>query len=283
MGMIYRQARMLVDAQRSGVQLRNLLMIGRQVLFLHPSESRALRKVCPGALAQYKWAEYADRFLRDCLGATDVSALDYSDYEGASILHDLSQPISSDLKGQFDAVIEAGTLEHIFNFPTAVANLMQMVRVGGLLSVSTVTNNLCGHGFYQFSPELIFRIFSPDNGFEIGKVLALEARYPDIELAPMSDAYEVLDPASVGQRGGLVSRGPVMLFFEAKKTADLPLFTKSPLQSDYVAEWQSRTKQRVPQWAKELPLYYTFRNWLKGHLRLRQYSFGNQQFYRKVS
>ena len=120
-------------------------------------------------------------------------------------------------------------------------------------------------------------------GFEIGKVLALEARYPDIELAPMSDAYEVLDPASVGQRGGLVSRGPVMLFFEAKKTADLPLFTKSPLQSDYVAEWQSRTKQRVPQWAKELPLYYTFRNWLKGHLRLRQYSFGNQQFYRKVS
>ena len=29
----------------------------------YPSELRALRKICPGALPNYKWSEYADRFF----------------------------------------------------------------------------------------------------------------------------------------------------------------------------------------------------------------------------
>jgi hypothetical protein len=47
-------------------------------------------------------------------------------------------------------VIETGSLDHIFNFPVAISNLMQMTRVGGSVFLTTVANNLCGHGFSGF-------------------------------------------------------------------------------------------------------------------------------------
>ena len=39
-----------------------------------------------------------------------------------------------ELHEQFDAVIEAGSLEQIFNFPILVGNLMRMLKTGGCLS-----------------------------------------------------------------------------------------------------------------------------------------------------
>jgi hypothetical protein len=224
LGIIYWQAKMLLDAHCAGVTMDRLLMIGRQSLLLHPSELRGIRKICPGSLADYKWGEYADRFFRECLGVSTVNTLDYSAYEGADLLYDLNQPIPAELKGRFDVVVEAGSLEHIFNFPIAIANLMQMTKVGGTIFASTVSNNLCGHGFYQFSPELIFRVFTVENGFELGRVLALEARYPGIELSPISDAFEVSDPATAQCRAGLMTKRPIMLFFDARKKNGITSF-----------------------------------------------------------
>jgi len=142
LGIIYRQAKMLLDAHHSGIPMDHLLMIGHQSLLLHPSELRAVRRVCPGALANYKWGEYADRFFKECLGVSHVNTLDYSSYEGADILHDLNQPVPANLKGRFDVVVEGGSLEHVFHFPIAIANLMQMTKVGGTIFASTVSNNL---------------------------------------------------------------------------------------------------------------------------------------------
>ena len=296
LGIIYRQAKMLLDA-RSRLPMDRLLMIGHLALCLHPSELEAVRKACfPGALANYKWGEYADRFFTECLGVSEVSSLDYSPYEGADIIHDLSLPIPSELKGRFDVVVEGGTLEHVFNFPTAIANLMQMTRLGGSVFALTVANNLCGHGFYQFSPEVIFRVFTPENGFELGKVLALCPRFPGIELVPIRNVYEVQDPALVGSRVGLLTGRPIVLCFEARKTADLPLFASSPMQSDYTAAWAGRTPEStLPKWIRDLPFYpslrvwlsetscfQSLRYWLMGQVQRRQCSINNRRLYRKV-
>ena len=51
---------------------------------------------------------------------------------------------------------------------------MQMVRVGGHFMQLTVANNFMGHGFWQLSPELIYRIFTEDNGYRIECVLLHE-------------------------------------------------------------------------------------------------------------
>jgi hypothetical protein len=287
---------MLLDA-RSRLPMHRLLMIGHLALCLHPSELQAIRKVCPpGALADYKWGEYADRFFTECLGVSEVSSLDYSPYEGATIIHDLSQAIPPGLKGQFDIVVEGGTLEHVFNFPMALANLMQMTRVGGSVFALTVANNLCGHGFYQFSPEVIFRVFTPENGFKLGKVLALCARFPGIELVPIRNVFEVADPALVGDRVGLLTKQPVVLCFDARRTADLPIFANYPMQSDYAAAWAGRTPQStLPTWIRTLPFYpslrawlsetscfQSFRYWLIGQVQRRQCSLNNRRLYKRV-
>jgi|SRR5580658_3608792 hypothetical protein len=289
---------MLAGAYRSGISMRNVLMIGHQALLLHPSELKTLQREFSLRFENYKWGEYADRFLKDCLGAAKIDVLDYSSYEGANILHDLSRPLPDELIGKYDLVIEAGTLEHIFNFPVAIANLMKAMTIGGWLIASTISNNLCGHGFYQFSPELIFRIFTADHGFELSKVFAMEASYPGVELSPAKHVYEVADPATLSCRIGLVTRRPVLLFFDAQKTSDMPIFANSPMQSDYAAAWQSTQKapsSRVPHWVKSLPHYAPIRamlletaparalqNCLRGRQQLRQFSLGNKRFFRKV-
>jgi hypothetical protein len=296
LAIIYHQAKMLLEA-RSRVPMNRVLMIGHLALCLHPSELQAVREVCPaGALADYKWCEYADRFFIECLGASEVSSLDYSPYEGANIIHDLSQPVPSELKGQFDVVVEGGTLEHVFNFPMAIANLMQMTRVGGSVFALTVANNLCGHGFYQFSPEIIFRVFTAQNGFQLGKVLALCPRFPSIELVPIRDVFEVADPALVGGRMGLLTERPIVLCFEARRTADVPIFARSPMQSDYVAAWAGRNREStLPRWIRNSAFYpslrawlsetsnlQSFRYWLIGQVQRREYSLNNKRFYKKV-
>ena len=76
------------------------------------------------------------------------------------IIADRNDPdaLKSALSGkQFDLVFDGGTLEHVFNFSTALKNCMHMVKPHGRFVSVTLPNNWCGHGFYQFSPELFFR------------------------------------------------------------------------------------------------------------------------------
>jgi 2-polyprenyl-3-methyl-5-hydroxy-6-metoxy-1,4-benzoquinol methylase len=105
---------------------------------------------------------YAEPLL-EMLGAKEIVSIDASAYEGCSIVHDMNQPISEHLKARFDLVLDSGSLEHVFNFPVAIKNCMEMVRLGGYLVTMNPANNCPGHGFYQFSPELFFRVLSETN------------------------------------------------------------------------------------------------------------------------
>jgi hypothetical protein len=159
-------------------------------------------------------------FLGDFLGASSITVLDASSYEGADTIHDMNTPVPEVWHGRYDVVIDSGSLEHIFNFSVAIANLANMLRVGGTIFVTTPANNLMGHGFYQFSPELMFRVFSEPNGFAVHKILLVEAGYPSVELTRNHTVYEVTDPKHVRERVGLISKKPGMKMVEATKTRD---------------------------------------------------------------
>jgi SAM-dependent methyltransferase len=126
-------------------------MLGRQDLIAVDMVGAMLEKEGLAA-ANFQQASktcaYADP-LFEALGATQVDALDNSDFEGAKFIHDFSEPIPSEWKEQFDVVFDGGTLEHVFNFPAALRNAMELLRPGGRLFIHTCANNLCGHGFYQ--------------------------------------------------------------------------------------------------------------------------------------
>ena len=173
---------------------------------------------------------FAEPLLK-LLGAEHTTSIDASAYEGAAVVHDMNLPIPEDLKHAFSLVIDAGTLEHIFNFPTAIKSCMEMVAEGGHLLLMTPANNFTGHGFYQFSPELFFRIFSGGNGFEVDRVIVCET-------SPEASWYQVMDPARARRRVELTTSRPAYLMVQARRVRLAPIFTEIPQQSDYTVLWK---------------------------------------------
>lgn len=246
MGIGYLGARMMWDARSRGVRFDRVLTLGHQSLKLFPSEVDYFRAAyrekfgtATSPLDGHRWEDYIDGFLRDFLGAGQITVLDASPYEGAETIHDMNRPVPEAWHGRYDVVIDGGTLEHIFNVPTAFANIANLLTVGGTVFLNTPANNMMGHGFYQFSPELMFRIFAQDNGFELRDVLLYEAGYPSVELNRKDTVYKVVDPDRVGQRVGLQNTKPVIMMVEATKTRDTAVFSSPPQQSDYVMMWGS--------------------------------------------
>jgi hypothetical protein len=287
MGLIYHDAKRLWTAHQAGASFENILTCSHLQLFLHPEELADLRAHKSNALEGYQFGQFADPFWNQFLDAKTVETMDYSAYEGASIVHDLNSPVPPELHGRFDAIIEAGTLEHIFNFPVAIRNLMQMTKVGGRIFLTTLANNLCGHGFYQFSPELIYRVFSPENGFETTSVVFLEAQFLSVELAPIRAGYQVSDPKNVKARVQLQSSHPVLMMVDATRISDVEPFRSTPQQSDYVAAWEQKDSSAGasgPRLATRIyqSLPEKLQREIKGRRESARYSFRNQNFYRKL-
>jgi hypothetical protein len=65
------------------------------------------------------------------LGAKTPLSVDTSNHEGAKFIADMNKPIPPELAGRFSAVIDGGTLEHVFDFPQAALNVAKMLKVGG--------------------------------------------------------------------------------------------------------------------------------------------------------
>lgn len=221
-----------------GVSFRETLTLGRMHLY-------ASREEITNAIDKYKTNEkeirdvmfkdeYSEPFF-EILGAQRLESMDFSAYENASVIHDLNQPIPGELKNKFSAVFDGGTLEHIFNFPVAIKSCMNALKVGGHYIGITPANNCMGHGFYQFSPELLFRIFSDDNGFRVNKMLL------HIHANDEDHWYEVSDPKIVNSRVVLMNNYPVSIMVIAEKMTEKNVFESTPQQLDYVNTWNAHS------------------------------------------
>jgi hypothetical protein len=234
MGLDINAIRFLISARRRGVEFGEVLMLGRQDLNVYPAKMRQVLAAAgfPGELFApgAKDTGFAEPAFR-ALGARQVWSLDVSGFEGADFVHDLNRPIGPELRERFDLVYDGGTLEHVFQFPTALQNCMEMLRVGGRLFLHTVANSYCGHGFYQFSPELFFRALSRENGFEMERMVLHR-------VGPYGRWYELADPQTIQARVELVSLAPVQLLICARRTAVVPVFAQGVQQSDFVPRWQ---------------------------------------------
>lgn len=210
-----------------------------------------------GTWTRQRFGEHEQGFFQ-AAGAREVVAIDASDYEGADVVHNMNDPVPDDLRERFDQVIDGGTIEHVFRPDQALANIMRMMRVGGSAIIWTPANNLCGHGFYQFSPEFFFSTLTPATGFRMISAKVVDAVYPSVSLVPAHRVYEVQSPMEVGGRVNVVSRRPLMMLVHAVKLEHLDdPFADTPQQSDYVTTWaeqaDSQRKGRSP--SKHLKRY----------------------------
>jgi len=240
MGLDSNVCRLLLLAKRRGAVFTDTLTLGRLALRLNlrmtrrifnefkvPADNYRLRKIFSDPLG------FSEPFFH-ALGARHVDSVDATDYEGASVLQDMNLGLPENCEQKYDAVVDGGTLEHVFNFPAALKSSMNAVRLSGCFFVATQCNNAMGHGFYQFSPEMYFRVFSAENGFALENMFIAEGSFG------MVPWYNVKDPQQIGRRVELVNDVQTYLLVIARRTKIVPIFRVWPQQSDYAAAWHGQ-------------------------------------------
>ncbi|MDR1334354.1 MAG: hypothetical protein LBJ71_03990 [Holosporaceae bacterium] len=219
------------------------LMIGRQSCFIEYSKlNLMLRAYDPSYTLEeaqkikeeldntkLEWYSYSEPLFH-YLGAKAVDSVDYCDYERATIIHDMNVPIHQSLKDSFSLVYDGGTLEHVFNYPVAIKNCMDMVKINGHLMLMTPANNAFGHGFYQFSPELFYSLLTEVNGYSDTVVFIQDKKLK---------WYKVISPQKAKERVDICidTKGSAMLTVISKKIGNVPE-RLTAMQSDYVDLWE---------------------------------------------
>jgi hypothetical protein len=199
---------------------------------------------------------YCEQLLTLYFGATTVESVDKSPYEQATHIHDLNAPLPESMYQKYDTVIDMGTLEHIYNAPQAFKNCSQLCKRGGQILHVLPANNFCGHGFWQFSPELFFSLYCKRNGYMDTVVLVAD-------LSNTAKWFQVSEPAA-GKRVSVSSS--TALYVLVRTVLGNVDFSQSDVQQIYyVHEWQkgeisrpqtvgmsARFKERL----KKTPLVY---------------------------
>lgn len=256
MGVDSTAAQFLTAAKSRGVDFTRVATIGRQFFFPDP---KTFQRVCQLLsvhadvnAVRRESKGYAEAFFQRVLGSKEVCSIDASAYEGATAIHDMNQPLKDEMKGRFSVVYDGGSLEHVFNIAQALRNCMELVRPGGHFIQTNGANNYMGHGFYQLSPELIFQVFSEENGFAAELVLLHE----DV---PGGKWYRVTNPATLGKRVQLTNHYPTSIWTLARRTAQKEVFASAPQQSDYQKTWRTHqaesglageSERATPRWQR---------------------------------
>jgi hypothetical protein len=236
----------MVYAVRHGVDFSNSLMLGRQTCYALPEQIISILQKYDDSYSMEK-SRRLEEMLNESeisgdgypfsegiftyFGAESIESLDYSGYEGTSLISDLNMPVHESLREKFSFVFDGGTLEHCFNFYVAMKNCMDMVRIDSHLMLITPSNNYLGHGFYQFSPELFFALLDTQNGFSDTKIFTWDK---------CGRWYEVISPKDSGGRIEIsyFDLAPTQLVVISRKIGRVPDLL-SVFQSDYEASWNA--------------------------------------------
>jgi hypothetical protein len=219
--------------RRNAIVDDDIFCLGRPEMFVTKYQ---LAKINKAAKLGLSFAEveaitaekFADVFLRK-LGFIAIRTIDASSYEGADIIHDLNTPVPEEWRGTVRFLYDGGTLEHVFDIATAFKNVISLLSIGGVALFAPPANSQCGHGFYQFSPELFYRLLQT-NGFDDVVVYVASTVGPQ-------RWFKAVDPRAVKRRAQFMSSEALQLIVIARKARNVPAFV-NPQQSDYSdIEW----------------------------------------------
>lgn len=213
---------------RYGIDFSRTVTLGRQ--YCEPSEWRKAAKQLKGTGGGYGPVVQPDGYTEnfwEWLGSEKTDFLDYSPYEGANIVWDLNKPIPDQYQTKYSVVVDGGTMEHVFNYPQAIKNAMEMVEIGGHLIIITPGNGWCGHGFYQFSPCLFWDLLNEANGYRV-----LEISLLDMDKTRTSKMIQ-----KVTNRNYLESKGRGLLLVVAQRIGSIPEHIEAQ-QGSYSLIWE---------------------------------------------
>ena len=284
MGIIYNNAIMMLKAKKKGVKFDKILTLGHQKFYITNKQIKSLSKDFNIDISNFKsqYGDYSNDFFKIFLNTSQVESLDYSDYEKCDILHNMNSVISEKYHKKYDVVIDGGALEHIFNFPVAIANCMNMIKQEGSIFIFSMANNHMGHGFYQFSPELYFNVLN-NNGFSVQDVILDIYKFPGAEISPIGKCFSVKNPAIVKSRISTVSCKPTLIMVHAIRDEVVDIFSTYPIQSDYIQTYNKKTKSKKVSYIRKIfnMLPQKTKWYIEGKMQLKKYSLNNKVFYSK--
>jgi hypothetical protein len=152
------------------------------------------------------------------LGFT-ASSLDLYDPR-ASLSYDMNYPVPKSEHNKYGALIDIGSLEHVFDTRQCLENCLRMVAVGGHYMLHAPVNGYYGHGFHTFHPSALLGALEL-NGFKV-----IYKKYS------REDGTSVTDPGEGGD---------ILIWLVAVKEADFEEF-KNPQQEG----WRLMYDKSVP-------------------------------------
>jgi len=153
--------------------------------------------------------------FRMLLGDVEVEAIDIDGYQGADIIHDLTKPMPEQLKSRYGLIIDAGTLEHVFNPVRAIENLVTALRPEGVIIHMSPTSGYVDHGYFQFSP-IFFSTYYRSMGMSLDGMCLVEQ--PARRTNHCQWRYWAWDETI--KRKKLLSLDPLSVFCAAKLTTE---------------------------------------------------------------
>jgi hypothetical protein len=182
-------------------------------------------------LARLKYVKSLREFIEILIGnEISIDSIDYSDYQKASIIHDLNVKITPGFNELYTFIYDGGSGEHIFDVKSFISNLKLMLKVDGYIYLSHPTNSNNGHGLYQFSPDFYYSVFCEENGFEI-----IDISYYNMF---SNKSYNIPNPIDIKHRVTIPTLAPAYINVLVRKINNTKLLKVT--QSDYKLIWNKK-------------------------------------------
>lgn len=158
-----------------------------------------------------------------------VRALDVTDYEGADIIHDLSDPLPDEMAEQHDLVFDGGCLDNLFDPAMALRSMARLVRPGGRV-VTMVIGSYYPSAYLMFSPDWFYDYFVANDFADCKAYMGL---FDEIEgVWTMLHWHPVIGDVYAYNLLQLKVTQKVMLVVVAEK-GENSTWDKSPVQTHY--------------------------------------------------
>ena len=161
----------VLEGKSVGLFNRALYALGDFIIFGPLRNNLGMSRVSVGYTAGEAIGPEIFEFFRSI--GIELIILDIAQIRGGEIIVDLNYPIQKSLEGSFDIIFDGGTIEHCFNIPQAMVNILSMLKVGGHIYHSNPLVSL-NHGFYNLNPTF-YSDFYIDNGHKlVAPIYAIE-------------------------------------------------------------------------------------------------------------
>lgn len=182
MGLMPSHIRMFIKMQKKYKFARSACVLGNQEIWATPED---IEQYCNEAEQTFKTpskiqrhtsrlfdgdpdlSKIASDFIHartffEMMSFDDYVDIDNFEYDQPALQHDMNMPVPDKFNDRFNLVVDGGTVEHIFNIPQVMNNIVQMLKLDGC--VMHLASFDMDHGFYGLSPCFFYDYYRA-NGF----------------------------------------------------------------------------------------------------------------------